>query len=98
MAETVRQRLARWLAQGEHDFEDLRGAFELSSRELEDALRHVERSARGKGTRLRVTSPICRDCGFAFPGRARRHLHPPSHCPRCRGERIDPPRFRLVGR
>lgn len=96
MDETVRQRLLRWLSQGEHDFEDLRVAFELSSRDLEDALRHIERSVRAKGMRLRVTAPACRDCGFDFPGRARRHFHPPSHCPRCRGERITPPRFRVA--
>ncbi len=96
MPETVRQRLARWLTRGEHDFDDLRVAFELSARDLEDALRHVERSARGKGMRLRVKGPECRDCGFGFPGRERRHLHPPSHCPKCKGERITSARFRIA--
>ena len=96
MQETIRQRLLRWLTQGEHDFEDLRVGLEIPARELEDALRHIERSARGQGMRLRVTAPSCRDCGFGFPGRERRHLHPPGHCPRCRGSRIDAPRFRVT--
>ena len=86
----------RWLKRGEHSFEDLRIGLELTARDLEEALRHVERSARGQGIRLRVVPPECQDCGFDFPGRLKKHLHPPSRCPRCRGERIQPPRFRVA--
>ncbi|MDX1648278.1 MAG: transcriptional regulator [Myxococcota bacterium] len=93
--ETSRRRLARWLAEGEHDFETLREALGVGARELERELRHVARSARREARRLRVTPPRCLACGFAFPGRAERHLHPPGRCPRCRGQRIAPPRFRL---
>lgn len=93
--ETVRQRLTRWLAASEYSFEDLRFALEIPARELEEELRHVERSARRRGARLEVVAPRCRDCGFDFPGRLRKHLHPPSRCPRCRSQRIEPPRFRL---
>jgi predicted Zn-ribbon and HTH transcriptional regulator len=93
-SETVRQRLLRWLGQGEHDFDSLCEALELGVRDLEAELRHVERTLRGEGRRLVVAPPRCLDCGFAFPGRARRHLHPPGRCPECRGQRIAPPRFR----
>ena len=96
--ETVRQRLLRWLDEDEYDFETLRDALELGVRDLERHLRHVEKTLRGRGGKLRVTSPRCRDCGFGFPGRTPKHLHPPGRCPRCRGERIDPPRFRAVDR
>ncbi|HEY5656448.1 MAG TPA: transcriptional regulator [Myxococcota bacterium] len=94
-SETVRQRLARWLAKSEYSFEDLRVALEISARELEEELRHVQRSARGQGVRLAIVPPACRDCGFDFPGRLRKHLGPPSRCPRCRSHRIEPPRFRV---
>ena len=94
---TVRQRLTTWLEESEYDFEELRSALQLPARQLEEELRHVERTARGHGRKLRVTPPRCQDCGFDFPGRARRHLHPPGRCPRCRGERIEPPRFRMGG-
>jgi predicted Zn-ribbon and HTH transcriptional regulator len=93
---TVRQRLMRWLERDEHDFEELRSVLRLPARRLEEELRHVERSARGQGRRLRITPPRCLDCGFAFPGRGSRHLHAPGRCPRCKGERIEPPRFRLA--
>ena len=91
--ETLRQRLVRWLSEAKYDFEELRQALEIPVRDLERELRHVERSLRGQGRRLRVEGPECRDCGYGFPGRASRHLHPPGRCPRCKGQRITPPRF-----
>lgn len=94
MEETTRQQLARWLTTGEYDFEELRLALELPARVLEEELRHVERSLRRRGRRLRVAAAECRDCGFGFRGREARHLRPPGRCPRCRGEHIAPPRFR----
>jgi predicted Zn-ribbon and HTH transcriptional regulator len=94
---TIRQRLSRSLAEAEYEFEALRLALDLSARELEEELRHVERSARRSGRRLHVEAPLCRECGFDFPGRAERHLHPPGRCPRCRSRRIAPPRFRIRG-
>ena len=94
--ETVRQRLMRWLERGEHDFEDLRVGLQISGRRLEEELRHVERTARGQGKHLKVTPPRCSDCGFDFPGRARKHLHVPGRCPKCHGERIEPPSFRVA--
>jgi hypothetical protein len=96
--ETVRRRLLRWLDEDEYDFEALRDALDLGVRDLERHLRHVEKTLRARGSKLRVTSPHCRDCGFGFPGRTAKHLHPPGRCPRCRGERIDPPRFRAMAR
>jgi predicted Zn-ribbon and HTH transcriptional regulator len=94
--ETVRRRLVRWLEEREYGFEELRIALQIRRQDLERELRHVERSVRGRGLRLRVEPPRCRDCGFAFPGRTARHFHPPSRCPRCSGERIEPPRFRVA--
>jgi predicted Zn-ribbon and HTH transcriptional regulator len=96
--ETVRRRLLRWLDEDEYDFEALRDALDLGVRDLERHLRHVEKTLRARGSVLRVTAPHCRDCGFGFPGRTAKHLHPPGRCPRCRGERIDPPRFRATAR
>jgi hypothetical protein len=95
-SETVRQRLTRWLTRSEYSFEDLRVGLGISARDLEVALRHVEKSARRHGTQLAVEPPKCRDCGFGFPGRLRKHLHSPSRCPKCKSHRIDPPRFRVI--
>ena len=93
--ETLRQRLRRWLTQGERDFEELCETLQLTPRDLESALRHIERTVRRSGERLVIAGPRCHECDFDFPGRESRHLHPPSRCPRCRSERIEPPRFRV---
>ena len=95
VSDTVRQRLMRWLARSEYSFEQLRADLEIPARELEDELRHVEKSARAQGLRLRMLAPVCHDCGFDFPGRMRKHLHPPGRCPKCRSTRIEPPRFQV---
>lgn len=95
--ETVRRRLLRWLREREVGFEELRVALQLRRPDLERELRHVERTVRSQGLRLRVVPPRCRDCGFDFPGRAARHLHPPGRCARCGGARIEPPRFHVAG-
>ncbi|MEE9155374.1 MAG: transcriptional regulator [Gemmatimonadota bacterium] len=96
--ETVRQRVMRWLTKSEHSFEDLRLGLEISARELEEELRHVQKSARREGMGPAVVPPRCRDCGFGFPGRLKKHLHPLSCCPKCKSHRIEPPRFRVAAR
>jgi predicted Zn-ribbon and HTH transcriptional regulator len=97
-ARTRRQWLLEFLEQGERSFTELCELLEARVRDVEDDLRHVERSLRAEGRRLRVTPARCGDCGFVFRGRERRHLHPPGRCPKCRRERIHPPRFAIAPR
>jgi predicted Zn-ribbon and HTH transcriptional regulator len=92
---TRRQQLADLLVQGPWGFDELRRELELTVQDLADDLRHLERSARRGAARLRVEPARCTGCGFVFRDRAARHLHPPSRCPRCKGERIVGPRFSL---
>ncbi|MDJ0866001.1 MAG: transcriptional regulator [Myxococcota bacterium] len=93
---TRRQQLRGLLEREELPFYVLRDLLGLTVRQLEDDLRHVERSARGAGRRLEVRPAECVDCGQVFRDRAKRHLHPPGRCPRCRSERIRDPAFRLA--
>lgn len=94
-ARTVRQQLRGLLLREELSFGALRELLGLSVRALEEELRHVERTARGAGGRLRVGPPRCLACGFEFRERGTRHLHAPGRCPRCRSERIADPTFRI---
>jgi len=66
---------------------------EMTVRDLEDDLRHVDRSVRARGQRLRVDGAECQDCGCRFASRA---LHPPGRCPSCRGRRIRGPWLRIA--
>jgi len=95
-ARTPRQQLRGLLLREELSFDTLRELLGLGVRALEEELRHVERSARGAGQRLRVAPARCIGCGFVFRDREAHHLHAPGRCPRCRGERIADPTFRIV--
>jgi predicted Zn-ribbon and HTH transcriptional regulator len=95
---TRRQRLRGLLLREPFSFDVLREVLAVGVRQLEDDLRHVERSARGEGQRLVVTAPRCLACGFEFRRRDARHLHAPGRCPECRGERIEGPVFRIESR
>jgi len=92
---TPRQRLRVLLAREPLAFTVLREVLGLSVRRLEEELRHVERSARGRGERLVVEPARCLACDYSFRTRDARHLHAPGRCPRCRSERIADPTFRL---
>jgi predicted Zn-ribbon and HTH transcriptional regulator len=92
---TRRQEIAHLIQECPRGFEELRVMLRCAVRTLEDDLRHIERSARRTGGRLRVSPPECLDCGFEFRGREGRHFHPPSRCPRCRSENILDPTFHL---
>lgn len=95
---TPRQQLRGLLRRETLAFDQLRELLGLSVRRLEDELRHVERSARGRGERLVVEPARCLACDFRFRDREARHLHAPGRCPRCRSERIADPSFRLERR
>ena len=92
---TLRQRIIERLSKDELGFEELCREMEATPRVLEDDLRHVERSLRRAPARLRIEPSRCLSCGFVFNDRVARHLHAPGRCPRCRGERITDPRFRI---
>jgi predicted Zn-ribbon and HTH transcriptional regulator len=76
-------------------FEELRRELDIPASLLEEHLRHVERSVRRNGGRLRVDPSRCLACGFIFTGRAPRRFHAPGRCPRCRSERISDTRFQI---
>ncbi len=54
-------------------------------------LEHIAHSLKNSGFVLLVQPPTCKSCGYVF--RDLKRLKKPSKCPRCRSERIYPPRF-----
>ncbi len=92
---TRRQQLVELLGQGTFGFSELRERLGVTVAQLDDDLRHVERSVRGRGARLRVEPARCGDCGFVFRRREPRRFHPPGRCPSCRGEFIVEARLSL---
>ncbi len=91
---TRRQEIQRWLDGQELSFDELRELVRVPVKLLEEDLRHLERSLRKSPAKLRVEPARCPACGFVLqlrPGR----FATPSRCPRCRRERLDPPRLRI---
>ncbi len=63
-------------------------------KEVYEHLRHLAKTLRrrhGGRAVLYMIPPRCRDCGYVF--RDLREPRRPSRCPRCRSQRIEPPRF-----
>lgn len=92
---TRRQEIVDLLREQAWTFDGLRHELRTSVRQLEDDLRHVERSLHRSGSRLNVAPARCGGCGFEFRHREPRHFHAPSRCPDCRSERIVEARLRV---
>jgi predicted Zn-ribbon and HTH transcriptional regulator len=91
--QTPRQRMLDLLSQGVFSAREISQALCVSIKEVHSHLSHIARSAAGQKRKL-VTIPCsCQTCGYLFRDRTR--FTKPSRCPRCRGERIEEPRFRI---
>lgn len=95
---TIRERILKVLREAERPLTAVeiaeRIGVEADPKEIYDDIVHAARSLwrKSKGReRIVMIPPRCRSCGFEFRDldRPRR----PSRCPKCKSERIDPPRF-----
>ena len=93
--QTVRQRFAELLRTEELTAHEISQRASVPEREVASHLRHLEQTLKQSGERLRTLAPECIACGFAFEAR-QKHSRP-SRCPRCKSERLSPPRFRVTG-
>lgn len=76
-----RKELMELLRGRPHRLAELALLFECKPRDVEEDLKHLERSLNRQGLRLMVEPARCRYCGFVF---ARDKLRKPGKCPRCR--------------
>ena len=87
---TVRKQLMDVLAREPRSVSSLARELALPRGEIEDALRHVLRSARAAGQRVVIVPARCRSCGFTFGDDK---LTKPGKCPACRQSRIFEPQI-----
>lgn len=96
--ETIRERLIKILLESKepltiHQLQSL-AQTELKPNELYEELEHVRKTLKRMGYRLVIVPATCKKCGYQFTDREK--LKKPSRCPRCKSERIEPPRFYVV--
>ncbi|MDI3287702.1 transcriptional regulator [Polyangium sp. 15x6] len=90
-AETTRQALLEALRSGRSTARALAITLGLREKDVLAHLEHVARSLAGQGGALGVSPATCLGCGYVFEDR--RAFGRPSRCPRCKGERIEAPKF-----
>src|SRR5688572_9115188 len=93
--ETLRDQLRRHLEEGWKTALELSGAVRVPEKSIPDHLEHLLKSLAATGETLEVEPATCHGCGFVFKERGR--FTRPSRCPKCKGERIESPRFRIPG-
>ena len=91
---TRRREVLDVLAHEPRTLHELAAALGMKLSEVEEHLRHLERSARNESWQLVVEPARCRQCDFRFAGD---RLKKPGKCPRCRGRRISAPRIGVEG-
>jgi len=89
---TLRKQLMDVLSREPRSVSRLSREIGLSRAEVEDALRHMIRSARAAGHHIVVVPARCRSCGFTFD---ENRLTKPGKCPECRNSRIFEPQISL---
>ncbi|MBI4012527.1 MAG: transcriptional regulator [Candidatus Rokubacteria bacterium] len=91
----MRAALREALRNGPRTARELSAQVGIPEKQVAGHLEHLGRSLKAAGQRLHVGPARCLDCGFVF--RRRDRLSRPSRCPVCRGERVDAPRFAILG-
>jgi predicted Zn-ribbon and HTH transcriptional regulator len=90
---TLRKQLIDYLAREPRSISRLARELGLPRGDVEDAVRHMIRSARAAGHRLVVVPAKCRSCGFTF---GEEKLAKPGKCPACRNSRIFEPQIGIA--
>jgi len=90
---TIRQDMMELLSGGEHNARSISQHLRLSEKEVCDHLSHINRSLVSKGKKLVVSPARCLECSYVFSDR--RRFSKPARCPRCKGEHIEDPGYRV---
>ena len=90
---TIRKQIISLLAHEECDARTLSRQLGIREKEVYAHIPHIIRTVSAMGKTLTVVSAECNTCGYIF--RDRKKISKPGRCPKCKNERIDPPRFKI---
>ena len=92
---TRREKIKRILQDGRFaDIDELIMELEIfDKRILINDIQHIERSLKRLPQKLIMTPAQCQECGFTFD---KKRIKYPSKCPKCKGQRILSPQFKIM--
>ena len=90
---TIRQQIISRLSEEEMDVREISQAIGIREKEVYEQLPHIARTLKPQGKKLMIRPSRCKGCGYVFKDRKR--FTPPSRCPRCKGEWIESPAYRI---
>ncbi|MBS7247213.1 MAG: HTH domain-containing protein [Candidatus Jordarchaeales archaeon] len=95
--ETRREKILRLLKESDTPLsaEQISLLLELDRKDVYDDLKHIARSLQKSEWQLVMVPPRCLKCGYVFSSDKPKK---PSRCPKCRGERVSDPLFKVVSR
>jgi predicted Zn-ribbon and HTH transcriptional regulator len=92
--QTTRRQMLELLAEAEQSAKDLSQKLRIREKEVHEHLTHIKQSAAAQKKKLTVTPAQCLECGYLFESRNR--FTSPGRCPRCKGEHITDPKYRIT--
>jgi len=90
---TIRQRIISLLSEEEMDAREISQAMGIREKKVYEQLPHIAHTLKPRGKTLIISPSLCKGCGYVFKDRKR--FTPPSRCPRCKGEWIESPAYRV---
>ncbi len=92
---TIRQQIVALLSESENGAKNISKIIRISEKDVYTHLEHINRSLKPQRGRLIITPAVCLACGFKFE--ARNRFSSPGRCPKCKGEHIQDPEYRIEG-
>ncbi len=90
---TIREQIIGLLGNDACDARFISQSLGISEKAVYDHMPHIIQTLARQGIKVKIDPASCIACGFEFTDRKRPTK--PSRCPRCKKERIDPPKFRI---
>ena len=82
------------LSEGSFTARNLSQILGVQEKEVYGHLAHIARSVVTEKQRLQIDPSRCLSCGYVFHSRKR--YKKPGRCPRCKSERIEDPKYRII--
>ena len=92
--ETIRRQIVALLTEDEQSALDISQKLRMREKDVFEHLTHIKKTLSAQKKRLVINPARCLECNYSFESRNR--FTKPGRCPRCKGEHIQDPKYRVV--